>query len=253
MVKTDPPGAVIQVNNQPPVRSPSAFEDLAPGPATIQVSLDGYDPQTLTASIEPNKLTSFGHIKLERSKGALLISSQPDGLTYELRSRANPLEVTRGVTPIHAAELPTGEYDITVSRDGWPTQRQSITVRSHDSHEAKFAFTGGTVTLTSEPPGADVLEEGAVIGQTPLTVPDLKPGAYRYTVSMTGYEPVNLEANVAPGEPTELPPVVLKKMVAKAKSSTSRSSSSRRSDDDNRSSGGTGHKIKQGFKRAFGF
>jgi hypothetical protein len=46
------------------------------------------------------------------------------------------------------------------------------------------------VTITTTPPGASVVVDGVVVGESPVTVP-LNPGPHRLRATMSGYYPAS--------------------------------------------------------------
>jgi hypothetical protein len=214
VVKTEPAGATIQVGDALPAKSPAAFQDIPPGKYAVEISLDGYDPLTVEAVVKENQIADLGSVKLQRSKGALHVASSPSGLAYDLRSKANPLLSTRGETPLDATDMPVGDYEITVSREGWPAQKQTVTVAHEQEQRTLFEFVGGSLVITSEPPGAKVQAAGKDLGVTPLRLGELPPGDLEYAFDLPGYTPATLKATIQPREQASLN-AVLNKLAAK--------------------------------------
>jgi len=61
------------------------------------------------------------------------------------------------------------------------------------------APTTGTVTIESDVPGALVFVDRKYLGKTPITQPDLTPGAHQLNVSVQGYDPYSSTIDVKPG------------------------------------------------------
>ncbi len=61
------------------------------------------------------------------------------------------------------------------------------------------APTAGTLRIDSDVPGALVFIDREYIGATPVTAPNVKPGAHRLNVSAQGYEGIAETIEVAPG------------------------------------------------------
>lgn len=57
----------------------------------------------------------------------------------------------------------------------------------------------GGVRITSTPGGASVLHEGRLLGTTPLTIEDLEPGTYHFTLQLQGYESREVSVTVTAG------------------------------------------------------
>lgn len=264
-VKTIPQDALVKVGTHPAAKNPGAFQDLPVGDYPVEVSLEGYEPVTVKASIAENKNTDLGTVSLVRSHGPLHVVTDPPGLTYEVKSLDDPTRVARGVTPLDATEMIAGKYEVTVNRDGWATQRQTVEVSSQQNPRVNFSFAGGTVTLTSDPAGAKVLANGKEIGTTPLNLTDVIPGTVQYTVQLNGYEKMTVEGIVQSGSALPLA-ATLKKNSTVAKSSGSRSSGSSNSgnssgssrqpsrssrDSDEPQGSGVGHAMKEHFLNKF--
>ena len=62
----------------------------------------------------------------------------------------------------------------------------------------------GGIKITSSPEGASVQFDEKEAGQTPLVLSDLKPGEYRITISLEGYNPSEERVTVSAGEITDL-------------------------------------------------
>ena len=61
------------------------------------------------------------------------------------------------------------------------------------------APTAGTLRIDIDVPGAQVFIDREYIGATPVTAPNVKPGAHRLNVSAQGYEGIADTIEVAPG------------------------------------------------------
>jgi hypothetical protein len=249
LVTTDPPGATVTVGNLPPKTSPAAFSDLPVGDETVQISMNGYETAATTATIAAGKIDELAMITLERSKGPLAITSIPPGLPYVVKFLANPLLSTSGSTPMDASEMPSGDYQVTVTRDGWPAQEKTVTVSKGQQANAAFDFSGGIITINSTPAGATVQAEGKPIGITPLNLTDVRPGHVTYSLQLAGYSTTTVDGTSAPGAS-----LLLAAELKKAVTHHIRHHSSD-DDDDNNDSGheSIGERVKQGFMNHFGW
>lgn len=224
VVKTEPAGASVKVGDALPQTAPAVFPELKLGKHPVQISREGYEPQTIAADVRENQTTDLGTVTLTRSRGLLKITTQPEGLAYELRSEANPFQPIIGVTPMEEKELETGTYDIKVVRKGWPQQMRTFTVARGELREAFFDLSGGEVTITSTPPGAAVMKDKEQLGVTPLPLKDVPPGGVKYTLALNGYENATVEANVEAGQA-----VTVEQALKKASPRVAQTSSRRRS------------------------
>ncbi|HOX42026.1 MAG TPA: PEGA domain-containing protein [Myxococcota bacterium] len=57
----------------------------------------------------------------------------------------------------------------------------------------------GSVSLLSQPPGADVRMDGRPVGATPITIPDVRPGAHYFSLRLDGHRTWSGVLEVRPG------------------------------------------------------
>ena len=210
IVKADPPGAQVRVGNAAPQGTPAIVSDLKVGTHEVTIFSEGYDSVIRTIEIQEKTPVDLGTITLARSKGMLKIESIPSQLDCEVRSVAKPTDTFVRQTPFEK-EVTVGEYEVALSRPGWPTQKKTLTVSKGAPQEAKFRFAGASYMIASEPPGAEVKREGQLLGTTPFPVTDQPPGPVKYTLSLAGYKDELVAATVEPGKEPALPLVTLTK------------------------------------------
>lgn len=225
VVKTDPSGATVKVGDGLPQIAPAVFSELRLGPYPVQIQHDGYEPKTLSAEVRENQSTDLGTITLSRSKGSLKITTNPEGLTYEMRSESHPFQPISGTTPMETKELETGNYEVKITRNGWPPQTRTCVVARGSLRHAFFDFSGGDVTISSTPPGASVLRDKEQLGVTPLPIKDLPPGEVKYTLTLAGYDNATVHGTVQPGQPLTLSESLKKTRPKTAQNSTRRTNS----------------------------
>lgn len=83
-----------------------------------------------------------------------------------------------------------GEYVLKVSAEGYHTYEQNITVSDADTQqlEIQLAPLPGTVTLTTQPAGAVITVDEAVLGPSPLTDRVFEAGRYAVSASLARYQ-----------------------------------------------------------------
>jgi hypothetical protein len=245
VVKTEPGGATVKIEDAPSQISPAVFTELRPGMHPVSIEHEGYEPKTLSVDVKGSQPTDLGTITLARSKGTLRITTNPDGLSYEMRSDSNPFQPISGSAPMEAKELETGNYEIKVTRKGWPPQTRTATVTRGVLRQVFFDFAGGDITLTSTPAGAAVFQDKEQLGLTPLPIKDHPPGEVKYTLTLAGYENATLQGNVLPGQP-----LILSESLKKARPRTVQNPSRRANTSSTRSNGESDERSER-IKRAF--
>ena len=83
-----------------------------------------------------------------------------------------------------------GEYALKVTAEGYPPYEQNITVSDADTQqlEIQLAPLPGTVTLTTQPAGAVITVDEAVLGPSPLADRVLEAGRYTVSASLVRYQ-----------------------------------------------------------------
>jgi hypothetical protein len=137
-VKTDPPGAHVTVDGHTVV-APSTLPALTPGTHRAEIVLQGYEPREVEFDIVPGTRTDFGVVKLEHSTGSLLLTSEPDGVSYEVTNADQKGgEKFRGQTP-DTVKLPVGKYAVVMKHSGEIKSTDVMVVRNETARQA-FAF-----------------------------------------------------------------------------------------------------------------
>ena len=169
-VETDPPGAMVILGDRME-KSPAVFDSVQAEHYQLQIMLPGYDP--ITTSVDAPSAPAIYH--LQRSTGALALSAEPAG-PAEFELLADGKSVRTGSIPANLSGLPTGTYEV-IARRGPRTVRETVEVDRERPASVTLAFASGRVAIQSDPPGADILLDGAPEGKAPLTL-ELPAGSY---------------------------------------------------------------------------
>ncbi|MDG4555599.1 MAG: PEGA domain-containing protein [Candidatus Competibacter sp.] len=180
-IKTDPAGAGVRLLNsqtpyQPGIRLPS-------GNYEIEVTQPGYATRKEAVRIADRDVTL--NIALEKAKYGLTIRSEPTDALIRLLSSSTAYQP--------GVQLPPGEYQIEVTRDGYASRR--FPVRIVDS-EVTVPVTLAKLeparpvqyrlTVRVEPPQAKVRLLNERTEYRPGV--ELNPGSYTVEISQAGYE-----------------------------------------------------------------
>jgi formylglycine-generating enzyme required for sulfatase activity len=116
----------------------------------------------------------------------LTVTSIPSGLAYTVKNVAGFAQ--SGTTPCDIADVPSGEIAVVVTRKDWPVIEQSVRVPEGGTEIVAAEFAAGSLTVCSEPTGAEVWESGKQLGVTPLRLDGLIPGTHSYELRLKGYD-----------------------------------------------------------------
>lgn len=100
-------------------------------------------------------------------------------------------------------DIPAGYQTVQVSLSGYQDWIERVFVEANMNTKVRVTLTpetNGSVQVTSQPSGANIQMNGAPVGITPVTIPDLPAGLVKITLSMPGYQDFYAETNVIPGQ-----------------------------------------------------
>jgi hypothetical protein len=199
VLTTEPVGALVSIDGGRAQPSPLRREDLRPGEREITITLTGYEPTVRTVTIQGTRTTDLGRIELVRQVGDLAITTELSDLRYELRSNLNESVLQAGTAPATLMNLPTGEYDVVISRPGWAEVRDSVQIERGVETVFTPRFSHGRVEITSHPLGAEIWQNDRLLGHTPLVLQDVAPGAIDVMLRMDGHEDSQLRGAITGG------------------------------------------------------
>jgi hypothetical protein len=180
--------------------------ELLPGLHKIELksSVDGYEPVTLQVAVLANQATNLGTIRLPRSTGAVRLASTPPGAVYQVEQVRSQVGATNewtpqsGLTPADLEGLPTGSYRIVLHLGGWPDFATNIALQKGYPVEVANVFAGGTLQVSTDPPGAFIVVDGWTNGPVPATLL-LPPGRHSVAAraAAPGYEPAISQVEIS--------------------------------------------------------
>ncbi|HWA28791.1 MAG TPA: SUMF1/EgtB/PvdO family nonheme iron enzyme [Lacunisphaera sp.] len=199
IVRTTPAGAEVTIGALDHGPSPLTVRDVLVGNYPVKIRLNGYEEWSGEVEVKGNEFAEMD-VKLERSTGTLLVSSEPFGLDGTISGRVTPGGPVPGPdqafkTP-QKLVLPTGTYDITIHSVGWPDQKNTVEVTRNQVVESTGVFAAGQIVVTSDPAGADVVMGGKTVGVTPLTLTNIQPGPQSVTLKLKGFQTTKREGVV---------------------------------------------------------
>ena len=87
---------------------------------------------------------------------------------------------------------------VEILREGWPADRQTLRVEGGKKATAYAEFAGATLHLESAPAGAEIFDaDGKSLGRTPLTLNNVKPGAFAFRLAKPGFEETTVIGSIA--------------------------------------------------------
>lgn len=120
--------------------------------------------------------------------GTIAITASHPDIYFDLNNGNGEL-LESGQLPITINGLPEdSKYRLKQSR-GEDRQETSFFVVAGRTNDLKVEFVYGVVTIESTPAGAAVLKGDKQLGLTPLTLPEVQPGTFAFSLRLDEYEP----------------------------------------------------------------
>lgn len=206
-VTTSPRGARIFVDQREYGaygRSPSVVA-VDPGDHRLYLELEGHRTAEVDVSVTQGEQVDL-EVSLEAITGRVEIRSSTPGRA-ELRTPGGALEA-EGETPL-TVSLPPGPYEVVVTAEGYQTHRGLVEARAdavarHRAELSVLPRARGTLTVTSNHPGALVTVDDTPAGFTPLVLEDVEVGERSVRVERAGLDPWSGEVRVVAESPTWL-------------------------------------------------
>jgi hypothetical protein len=197
-VQSEPPGAMVLLHETGTMhRSPATFTKVTSGQHTLRVMLPGYEPQEIPFEMEPHRELKLAPIRLQRSHGELAISCQPAHAEYALLQGRKV--VSQGPCPAHLPSLETGEYTVRITHAG-SIHEQPVEITRGETAKVAAEFLFHTVSITSEPPGAQVEVDRQPAGTSPLEI-SLPRGSHEVTARFGSWPAQTRTVEITSGEP----------------------------------------------------
>ncbi len=167
--------------------------------------LSGYQTYYTNVNVN-NGQTSYINAILNPTvtTGSLRIESIPSGAAVYVDT------IYRGVTSTIVGNLAPGSHTVLISKAGYQDWTGTVSISA-----GATAYLGptllpdqqpqyATVSISSNPPGANVYADGVYVGQTsaayPLVFTQVKPGTHSLLLSKTGYQDYTATRTVVAGQ-----------------------------------------------------
>jgi len=183
-VDSIPSGATVTMGDSRGT-TPVKFTNIIPGTFTLVIQTDGYEEYKQDVTVTAEKPTDLGTITLVQKTGNLALTSPQSNVRYTLTGPGDYSH--EGQVPDKLDKLPVGSYLITAVQGDWKLSPLPIIIRDHDNVQKDIKFPYAKVSIISIPPGATVREGRIVLGQTPLTLPQVHPRDFHVTVDLPPY------------------------------------------------------------------
>jgi hypothetical protein len=180
--------------------------DLAPGVHQVRIEKQGWRTLTEEITVSEDQPAIRTYTLEQVQPQTVTITSTPTDAIIELNNSV------RGTTDYQFFELP-GDYFVRISKAGYKTVQQNITIAENQNNSFKFVLEefGGQLNITTNPPNARVYMNNQLVNIVNGTA-TMIPGPYTLRVEANGYE-THTETIVIIEDQTETRNIILNQIV----------------------------------------
>ncbi len=194
-IYSSPTNSEVYIDMEYAGTTPLSNYKLVPGYHTIEIKKGEYSPYTTTVYLSAGEIKNIT-VSLIPQFGILNVSSNILGSEVFIDDRKI------GTTPIENYKLPIGFHTVRVTKEGYSSSIQNITVepgkelRITANLSSIYAF----LNVYSEVQGANVYLDGQPIGKTPIEEYKLPAGNHTLKVKVEGYKVFSQNITVEPAK-----------------------------------------------------
>ncbi|MDG5813843.1 PEGA domain-containing protein [Chitinispirillales bacterium ANBcel5] len=149
---------------------------------------------TIFAQDPPPQSLADADQQILDEKVTLKIISEPTGASVAVN------EIKYGKTPALVEGLEIGTHQIELSKSGHYRRVLRVTVNNPGERELSLKLQApASLAVISEPSDAQISIDDKVVGSTPFRIPQIRPGDYTLTSSLSGYKPLEKEITLESG------------------------------------------------------
>lgn len=198
-VETRPPGALATFAGRT-ATCPTNFDEIALGTHTLTITLNGYETFAETITVT-NDVPITREIQLAPSVGQLLVDTEPQGAAFTVKRNTDVIH--EGRSPAKISGIPVGAYLVHLKR-GAAEHLQEIEVGKNQTAEVRHRFRLGRARVETEPPGAEIVHKGTVLGKTPAILTEIPEGPWSLELRLRKYLPKPLAATIVADQETRV-------------------------------------------------
>ena len=177
---------------------------LLPGSYTLSASHTGYRELRQQVEVEFGKPLNLD-FRLQELPGLLSVESIPEGAQVFVDN------VSVGETPLSGHELEAGRYGLRLAAPRYRPLEMDLEIAGQGQQQRlnlALKPDWAMLSLTSDPEGAQIMESGTLLGETPGTL-ELMSGRHNLELARSGYKTRVIPVTIVAGEDQQLPTITL--------------------------------------------
>ena len=194
-ITSQPSGAKVSVDHHERGVTPFTLTDLVPGPHLLHITKAGCQDVFENVVLEKGVVRAVA-VTLDPLTGILLLTTTPANCEVALKG------VSLGTTPLLITTLESGTHRLSILSPGYQTKEVEVTLngRTPLKQAVSLVSDSGTITLTSDPVGAEVLINGISRGHAPCRVDRIPGGTVNLEIRADGFQSHTRDVTLAAGE-----------------------------------------------------
>lgn len=181
-VTSVPSGADVFLDGKSAGITPLIIKDISVGEHRVELKKSGFIDSTSRVLVEKDRVNDV-NVVLSRTTGSFNIVSIPSGALILVDG------VQKGLTPFKIDNIPAGDHQVKLTKDGYQDLETTITVIEKKVGELRVEMKRytGSFEVKSIPAGAQVFIDGDLKGITPLVIDDISVGQHLLRLIKEGY------------------------------------------------------------------
>jgi len=200
-VDSNPRGARVYLDNDYKGDTPLNLKNISVGQYSIKLVLPGYQEWVSSIVVLPIltvKISTDLVRQAQSAYGSISVNSNPQEARVYLDN------AYKGHTPINLRDIPIGRHTIRIILPGYQEWTGDISVSSSQTARITANLTSqsdyGSLSVNSNPKGADIYLGDVYEGLTPLDLSHITPGQYTIRVILPGYQEWRGDISVSPSQ-----------------------------------------------------
>lgn len=183
LIESTPTGAGIEIDGTSRGTAPVLLTDLPIGQYHLKASAANCPAREIEFRIE-DRLPQKVVVALAYYSASMRISSKPPRAAVTVNGRL------RGTTPCTVERLPDGDSRVTIALSGYRPYERDVSLQAGEEQTIEVALEPlpTSLSVVSAPPGARIVVDGRVRGQTPLVIDTITPGVHTVRAELAGCE-----------------------------------------------------------------
>jgi hypothetical protein len=194
LLKSRPDNAKVIINDEVKGTTPLIFQNQPMGSYTAKLEKPGFATREVSWTIKDERPQEI-IVSLNSNVGRLTLNSEPSHAQVFING------TPRGHTPFKC-ELEEGKYRLKLVKEGFAAIEDYVNILRDQNLEKKLNMSNllGSITITTEPAGADISINNEPRGVSPLTLEALAAGKYIVLAEKNTFDNVTKEVVVVAGQ-----------------------------------------------------